>query len=124
MLAGRSGREQSPGNDRRHPRTSRRLLRNSGVCPGRLRRLLGSNFLECDRDQVLLLPPSLREWLPDDHFAWFVIDAVDRLDLRSFYAGGFRRSTQQLGHLLSWGEPAQGLAGAAVELGGDAVERG
>src|SRR5919202_1539789 len=46
---------------------------------------MGPNFLECDRDQVLLLPPSLREWLPDNHLAWFVIEAVDRLDLSAFY---------------------------------------
>ena len=32
------------------------------------------NFLACDREQELLLPPSLREWLPEDHFAWFVIE--------------------------------------------------
>ena len=37
---------------------------------------VSQNFVECDRDQELLLPPSLREWLPDDHLAWFVIDAV------------------------------------------------
>jgi hypothetical protein len=42
---------------------------------------MGPNFLECDRDQALLLPPSLREWLPAGHLAWFVIDAVERLDL-------------------------------------------
>jgi hypothetical protein len=47
---------------------------------------MGPNFLECDRDQVLLLPPSLREWLPAGHLAWFVIDAVDRLDLTEFMA--------------------------------------
>src|SRR3954463_4991414 len=47
---------------------------------------MGPNFLECDRDQVLLLPPSLREWLPPGHLAWFVIDAVERLDLTAFYA--------------------------------------
>ncbi len=46
---------------------------------------MGPNFLECDRDQVLLLPPSLREWLPPGHLAWFVIDAVERLDLTAFY---------------------------------------
>src|SRR5438067_1227041 len=34
------------------------------------------NFLLCDRDQVLLLPPSLSDWLDEDHLAWFVIDAV------------------------------------------------
>jgi transposase len=42
------------------------------------------NFLACDREQELLLPPSLREWLADDHFAWFVIDAVGELDLTAF----------------------------------------
>ena len=44
------------------------------------------NFLACDREQELLLPPSLREWLPEDHLAWFVIDAVGEMDLAAFYA--------------------------------------
>ena len=44
------------------------------------------NFLACDREQELLLPPSLREWLPEDHLAWFVIDAVAAIDLAAFYA--------------------------------------
>ena len=44
------------------------------------------NFITCDRDQDLLLPPSLKDWLPDDHLAWFVLDAVDELDLTDFYA--------------------------------------
>jgi transposase len=47
---------------------------------------VAQNFLVCDRDQELLLPPSLREWLPEDHLAWFVLDAVDELDLSAFYA--------------------------------------
>ena len=34
-----------------------------------------------DLDQALLLPPSLRDWLPEDHLAWFVIDAVSKLDV-------------------------------------------
>src|SRR6266480_3922730 len=34
------------------------------------------NFLGCDREQALLLPPSLREWLGDDHLAWLVLDVV------------------------------------------------
>jgi transposase len=46
---------------------------------------MGPNFLECDRDRVLLLSSSLREWLPAGHLAWFVIDAVERLDLTAFY---------------------------------------
>ena len=44
------------------------------------------NFLACDRDQELLLPPNLRDWLPEDHFAWFVLDAVGAMDLQAFYA--------------------------------------
>lgn len=47
------------------------------------------NFIECDRDQELLLPPSMREWLPDDHLAWFVADAVAEMDLAPFY-GAYR----------------------------------
>jgi hypothetical protein len=42
---------------------------------------MAQNFLACDRDQALLLPASLREWLPEDHLAWFVIDAVAQFDL-------------------------------------------
>ncbi|HEV7883093.1 MAG TPA: transposase, partial [Solirubrobacteraceae bacterium] len=44
------------------------------------------NFLGCDRDQELLLPPSLKEWLPEEHLAWFVLEAVAELDLDAFYA--------------------------------------
>lgn len=43
------------------------------------------NFLDCDRDQSLL-PPDMREWLAEDHFAWFVIEAVEALDLADFFA--------------------------------------
>jgi transposase len=32
-------------------------------------------------EQDFLLPPSLREWLPEDHLAYFVSDLVDQLDL-------------------------------------------
>ena len=46
---------------------------------------MAPNFLPCDHDQELLLPPSLREWLPEDHLAWFVLDAVDEIDLSAFY---------------------------------------
>src|SRR3954469_3326392 len=48
---------------------------------------MAQNFIACDREQELLLPPSLREWLPPDHLAWFVLDAVDAMDLKGFFAG-------------------------------------
>lgn len=43
------------------------------------------NFLPCDRNQSYLLPPSLVDWLPQDHLAWFVLDAVEQIDLKQFY---------------------------------------
>ena len=47
---------------------------------------MAQNFIACDREQELLLPPSLREWLPEDHLAWFVLDAVAEMDLAAFHA--------------------------------------
>src|SRR5260370_40133068 len=32
-------------------------------------------------EQDFLLPPSLREWLPEDHLSYFVSDLIDQLDL-------------------------------------------
>ena len=37
-------------------------------------------------DQDLLLPPSLRDWLPEDHLVYFVSDVVDQLDLTEIHA--------------------------------------
>jgi transposase len=47
---------------------------------------MGQNFIAGDRDQALLLPPDLRDWLEPGHLAWFVVDAVSELDLGAFYA--------------------------------------
>ena len=43
------------------------------------------NFIESRREQGFLLPPDVRDWLPADHLAWFVIDAVGQMDLSAFY---------------------------------------
>lgn len=40
-----------------------------------------SHFRTCDRATPYLLPPSLDEWLPEDHLARFVVEIVDQLDL-------------------------------------------
>src|SRR5713101_1169037 len=37
-------------------------------------------------EQDLLLPPSLRDWLPEDHLAYFVSDLIDQLDLSAITA--------------------------------------
>jgi hypothetical protein len=47
---------------------------------------MGARFIGCDRDQVFLMPPSLREWVPEGHLVWTVLDAVGELDLSAIYA--------------------------------------
>ena len=51
---------------------------------------MSQNFLPCERDQQYLMPASLRDWLPEDHLAWFILDAVAQMDLSAFYAA-YRR---------------------------------
>jgi transposase len=66
---------------------------------------MAQNFIACDREQELLLPPSLREWLPEGHLAWFVIDAVAQFDLSAFY-GAYRAN----GHGRAAHDPAMMVA--------------
>lgn len=42
------------------------------------------NFVSGDRDQLMLMPPSVADWLPGDHLAFFVLEAVDGFDLSAF----------------------------------------
>ena len=38
-------------------------------------------FVSVDRDTAYLMPPSVQEWLPQNHLARFVVEIVERLDL-------------------------------------------
>jgi transposase len=52
---------------------------------------MSGKFRTIDRDTAYLFPPSLQDWLPEKHLARFVVDIVERLDLReleSQYGGG------------------------------------
>lgn len=50
------------------------------------------NFIACDRGQVFLMPPSVVDWVPEDHLVWTVLGAVDQMDL-AVVAGGRRGGT-------------------------------
>ena len=72
--------------------------RTNGAPPLGPARRLGSwfmpqNFLCPQRDQPMLLPVDMREWLPEDDLVFVVLDAVATLDL-----GGFRRRYRADGH--------------------------
>src|SRR3954451_19148417 len=88
---------------------------------------MAQNFIACDREQELLLPPSLREWLPEEHLAWFVLDAVAAMDLKAFLAGyrddGWGRAAHDPAMMWSrcWSTPTRretgrrgGSSGAAM----------
>jgi len=47
---------------------------------------MAHNYTECNRDQLYLLPPSMRDWLGEEHFAWFLLDALAEIDLSAFHA--------------------------------------
>ena len=55
------------------------------------------NFREIDRQTGFLLPPSIDEWLPEEHLARFVVEIVDGLDLRSM-SGRYRGSGSKSYH--------------------------
>ncbi len=43
---------------------------------------MSAKYVNVDRDTPYIMPPDLREWVPEEHLVHFVIDAVDQLDLR------------------------------------------
>ena len=61
--------------------------------------VMGQRFVACDREQSFLMPPDVRDWLPENHLAWFVIDAVGEMNLGAFY-GAYRR-TGAAGRLMT-----------------------
>jgi hypothetical protein len=80
---------------------------------------MAQNFIGCDREQALLLPSSLREWPPEGHLAWFVIDAVAAMDLMAFYVSYRVDGWGRAAH-----DPAMMVAQALIalrELAGDRV---
>ncbi len=44
------------------------------------------NVRQGDRDQQFLMPPSVADWPPEDHLAWFIVDVVAEFDLAEFSA--------------------------------------
>lgn len=68
---------------------------------------MGYNFTRVDRDQAMLLPVSMRDWLAEDHLVWFVLEAVERVDMTRFHAsyrqdgrGGMAHDPQMMVALL------------------------
>lgn len=66
---------------------------------------MAKTFMPVDREQRFLLPPDMREWLPEDHVVWFLIEMVGHLDLSeleaSYRLGGQGRRAYHPAMLLT-----------------------
>jgi transposase len=47
---------------------------------------MAMGYRPVDRDQMFLLPPGMREWLPARHFVWFLLAVIEELDVSPFEA--------------------------------------
>ncbi len=55
---------------------------------------MSAKFIDYDQSTLYLLPPSLQDWLPEDHLARFVVEIVNQLDLSSLKAAYAGRGSQ------------------------------
>lgn len=60
--------------------------------------MVAKGYRPIDRDQVFLLPPNLRDWLPAGHRVWFVLDIVERLDLSKLHEVSKRGGVGRAGY--------------------------
>jgi len=70
------------------PPNSPPIRDNSTIAPEQRHRM--SRFRPIDRKTAYLLPPSVEDWLPQDHLARFIVEAIEQLDLSGLtraYAG-------------------------------------
>ena len=52
-----------------------------------------TKLVAVDRDTLYLFPPSVQEWLPEDHLARFVVETVEQLDLGELERAYARRGS-------------------------------
>ncbi len=80
------------------------------------------NFRSAERNQLFLLPPSIQDWLPENHLARFVVDIVEQLDLKAITAqynnkGVLAYSPQMLVALLFYGYATGVFSSRQLERG-------
>src|SRR5258705_11619430 len=49
---------------------------------------VAKGYVPTRRDQLLLLPPDVREWLPKNHLVWFLLDVIERMDTSVLHRRG------------------------------------
>ena len=62
----------------------------AGVCEGSAG--VTRSYVRPVRDQLFLLPVSMREWLDEGHLVWFVLDVVARLNMSGLHSSAWGRA--------------------------------
>lgn len=83
---------------------------------------MAARFITVDRDTAYLLPPSVQEWLPEQHLARFVVDVINHLDLSKLEAayagrGSMAHHPAVLLGLLIYGYATGVYSSRAIERG-------
>lgn len=81
-----------------------------------------NNVITAERDQMMLMPPNIRDWLPQGHLAVFIADIIDRLDISHIeeqYKGSGKRaySPALLLSLLFYGYATGVFSSRQIERG-------
>ena len=69
-----------------------------------------SRLVTVDRDTAYLLPPSVDEWLPQDHPARFVVEVIEQLDLSELTRQNAGRGSDAYHPAMMLGLPVYGYA--------------
>lgn len=66
---------------------------------------MAKHYVALHRDELMLLPPDVREWLPVDHWVWLLLDVIEQLDTSALHGraklGGAGRSPYDPDMLLA-----------------------
>jgi transposase len=59
---------------------------------------MARDYIPVDRDQLFLVPPDMRDWLPKDHLVWFLLEVVKRLDTKVLHRSRRRGGQGRAGY--------------------------
>ena len=59
---------------------------------------MAKGYRSADRDQPFLVPPDMRDWLPSEHLAWFILEVIEQLDTSALHGKSKRGGTGREGY--------------------------
>lgn len=60
--------------------------------------VVARDYIPVDRDQQFLIPPDMREWLPENHLVWWLLEVIGRLDTEALHRSRRRGGQGRAGY--------------------------